>query len=313
MDYEIVRTERTAIQARGISPDPYGRWLSFVGKSQKTQETYTRAIKQFAKYVEANGITAPHLEDIRAYKDRLIADGKKPTTVNAYLIAVKLFFQWTASEGLYPDVASRVEKVKLDDNFKHDYLTSRQAGKLLKSVNKDSEGGLRDYAIIALMVTCGLRTIEVVRANVEDMRTAGDSMALYLQGKGHTERTEYVKLPEPVEDAIRQYLSIRGNTQGNAPLFTSVAHRNSGERMTTKSVSRIAKESLETAHLKTDRITAHSLRHTAAVINLTNGGTLEETQSLLRHKSESTTRIYSHLVERQNNNSEYRIAKAIFG
>lgn len=163
------------------------------------------------------------------------------------------------------------------------------------------------------MVTCGLRTIEVSRANIEDMRASGDSMVLYLQGKGHTERTDYVKLPEPVEDAIRGYLKGRANTKPTDPLFTSISHRDYGHRITTKSVSRLCKEALEGANLKTARITAHSLRHTCAIINLTNGGTLADTQGLLRHSSPEITKIYTHLIERKNNNSEYRISKAIFG
>ena len=67
------------------------------------------------------------------------------------------------------------------------------------------------------------------------------------------------------------------------------------------------------AGLESDRLTAHSLRHTAATLNLLNGGTVEETQQLLDHKNINTTLIYSHALERAKNNSEQRIAKAIFG
>jgi len=300
MEYEIVTAEQRGVTAtRELTQELYTRWTSYIGKSQKTQETYTRAIKQFAKYLSSKGITAPKREDIIDYKRQLEAEGKKPTTISAYIASVRLFFKWTAIEGLYPDVADRVEGAKLDKSFKKDYLTSRQAGKLLKSIDTTTEGGLR--------------TIEIARANIEDMRANGDSIVLYLQGKGHTERTDYVKLPEPVEEAIRSYLKARGDTEPTAPLFTSVSHRDYGERITTKSVSRLAKEALEGADLKTARITAHSLRHSCAIINLMNGGTLADTQGLLRHSSPEITKIYTHLIERSNNNSEYRISKAIFG
>ena len=65
--------------------------------------------------------------------------------------------------------------------------------------------------------------------------------------------------------------------------------------------------------LKSDRLTAHSLRHTAATLNLLNGGTVEETKQLLGHANINTTLIYSHALERAKNDSENRIAKAIFG
>ena len=66
------------------------------------------------------------------------------------------------------------------------------------------------------------------------------------------------------------------------------------------------------AGLKSDRLTAHSLRHTTATLNLLNGGTPEETMQLLRHSNLNTTLIYSHTIERANNKSEERVAKAIF-
>jgi len=163
------------------------------------------------------------------------------------------------------------------------------------------------------MTTTGLRTISVILADVGDIRTAGDDIALFYQGKGHEEKADYVKLAEPVEEAIRAYLTARGETDPKAPLFSSEAHRNGGERMTTRSISRIAKEHLKEIGLNSDRLTAHSLRHTAATLNLLNGATVEETQQLLGHANINTTLIYSHALERAKNNSEKRIARAIFG
>jgi integrase/recombinase XerC len=162
------------------------------------------------------------------------------------------------------------------------------------------------------MVTAGLRTIEVARANIEDLRTVADFTALYIQGKGHEEKTDYIKVVEEVEDAIRDYLNARGEKDRKAPLFASIANRDAGERMTTRSVSRIAKERLIAVGLDSERLTAHSLRHTTATLNLLNGGTVEETQQLLRHTNINTTLIYSHALERAKNNSEARVAKAIF-
>ena len=83
--------------------------------------------------------------------------------------------------------------------------------------------------------------------------------------------------------------------------------------MTTRSISRIVKENMIRAGLKSDRLTAHSLRHTTATLNLLNGGTPEETMQLLWHSNLNTTLIYSHALERANNKSEERIAKIIWG
>ena len=309
----INTTELTTRQE--LNEEVFKRWTAYIDASPKTVETYSKAIKQFFIYLQNSGITQPQREDIVAYREYLSQD-HKPTTVQSYLAAVKLFFQWTESEKgrcHYPNIAERVQGAKLDTEHKKDYLTTKQANKFLGAIDRSTLKGKRDYAMLSLMITTGLRTISVINANVEDVRTVGDATALFYKGKGRNEKAIYVKLAEPVEDAIRDYLKARGRADGKEPLFTSIANRNSGERMTTRSISRVAKEHLIEAGLESDRLTAHSLRHTAATLNLLNGGTVEETQQLLDHKNINTTLIYSHALERAKNNSEQRIAKAIFG
>jgi len=313
MNELITLQENRALAAQAeLKEELFYRWTSYIDASPKTVETYSKAIKQFLLYLSENGIRQPQREDIVAYRDFLKAD-HKPTTVQSYLAAVKLFFQWTEREGLYPNVADRVKGAKLDTEHKKDYLTSKQTAKLLNAIDRSTLKGLRDYAMLSLMVTTGLRTISVIRADIGDIRAAGDETALYYQGKGHEEKADYVKLAEPVEEAIRAYLTARGETDVKAPLFASISNKNSGERMTTRSVSRVAKDHLIEVGLESDRLTAHSLRHTAATLNLLNGATVEETQQLLGHANINTTLIYSHALERAKNNSEHRIAKAIFG
>ena len=309
---ELLAIEQSPLVIREISEEVFNSWTSFIDASPRTVETYSKAIKQFFIYLQGKGIKQPQREDIVAYRKYLSKD-HKPTTVQSYLAAVKLFFQWTEQEKIYPNIAQRVKGAKLDTEHKKDYLTKKQVSKLLKSIDRSTLKGKRDYAMLSLMVTTGLRTVSIINANVEDIRAAGDATALYYKGKGHQEKATYVKLAEPVEEAIRDYLKARGRADGKEPLFTSTAHRNNGGRMTTRSISRVAKESLIDIGLDSDRLTAHSFRHTAATLNLLNGGTVEETQQLLDHKNINTTLIYSHALERAKNNSEKRIAKAIFG
>ena len=300
-------------QRAGFTPDLFSRWIAFIDASPKTAETYTRNLRQFITYLQENGISQPTREDVIAYREGLKAQGKKPTTIQSYLAPVKLFFAWTQTEGLYPNIAERVKGAKIDKGHKKDYLTSSQAGKLMGSIDRTTLKGKRDYAMLSLMVTTGLRTVSIIRADIGDIHPVGDSPALYFQGKGHDEKADYVKLAPPVEAAIRDYLKARGERNPAAPLFASEAHRNAGGRMTTRSISRTAKEHMVEIGLDDERHTAHSLRHTAATLNLLNGATLEETQQLLGHASITTTQIYAHALERANNNSEYRIAAAVFG
>lgn len=307
----IQQSTEVVQQGSIINEELFGRFIAYLDASQKTIDTYTRAIKQFFKYMYAAGISEPRREDILAYREYLKGT-HKPTTVQNYIVAVRLLFQWTEQEGIYPNIANHIKGAKIDRNHKKDYLTSRQVKKVLEVAKKDGLQGLRDYAILALMFTGGLRTIEVSRANIEDLRTAGDCEVLYLQGKGHEEKTDYIKLMPAVEDAIRQYLAARGTVDTSEPLFTSTSNNNRGKQLSTRTISSIVKSALVAAGYNSDKLTAHSTRHTAVTLALMGGKKLEEVQQFARHKNLATTLIYAHNIDRAKNDCEQTIAKAIF-
>ena len=287
------------------------RWEAFMDVSPKSKETYRKAVKQFMLYLEENGIAKPDRETIIGWRDSVKAD-HKPTTAQTYLTAVKLFFRWLEQEGIYKNIADHVKGVRISTGHKKDYLTSNQSRKVLQTIATDSIKGLRDYAIVGLLLTTGVRTIEVVRADIADLRTLGDDTVLYIQGKGKEEKADYVKIAPQVETAIREYLKARGEVSDADPLFTSTSNNNAGKRMTTRSISAIAKESMIEAGYNSDRLTAHSMRHTAGTLALLNGATPREVQQLLRHSNINTTMIYTHDLERAKNDSEVKVANAIF-
>ncbi len=294
-----------------IEVELFDSFISYLDASPKTIDTYRKSIRQLFNYFSFNGIKKPKREDILLYKEKLKARGCKPTTIQNYITACKIFFKWTSQEGYYPNIAEHIKGAKLDREHKKDYLTSSQVKDILESIEKDNIKGLRDYAIILLMVTGGLRTIEIVRANISDLRALGSFTVLYVQGKGKEEKTEYVKISFPVEKAIRKYLKIRGTTFETSPLFVSLSNHNRGERLTTRSISGIVKDRLKKAGYNSSRLTAHSLRHTAVTLSLLAGKNLAEVQQFARHINISTTMIYNHALDKSKNGCSEAITKAI--
>ncbi len=307
---ELIAVGNREISQRQSLDELEARFIAYLDVKPRTVETYGKALRPFFSWLAERGITQPKRADIIAYRDSLNAT-LKPSTVITYLATVKLFFKWAVQEGLYHvNPAENIKGPKLDKNHKKDALTSTQAKTILQGIDRDTLQGKRDYAVMALMTGCGLRCIEVARANAEDIGTAGDSTVLYVQGKGRDEKTEYVKLAQPVEAAIREYLKARGKASG--PLFASTSNNGKGQRMTTRAISGIVKSHFRAAGFDSDKLTAHSLRHTAATLALLNGASYQETQQLLRHSSLNTTMIYAHNLERAANTSEGRIAAALF-
>lgn len=303
--------ESTALQATSINEDMLARFISYLDTSPKTVQTYSRAIRQLYKWLGYHGISRPTREDIIAYREELKAT-HKATTVQSYIIATRLFFQWLEQERLYPNIAQHIKGAKISKEHKKDYLTSKQVKAVMAGIETDSPQGRRDYAIFALMVTGGLRDIEVHRANIEDLRTLGDSTVLYLQGKGREERAEYVKVPAEVERALRESLADRPTASKTDPLFISLSNNSRGGRVSTRSISGIVKKALVNAGYNSDTLTAHSLRHTAVTLSLLGGNSLQEVQQFARHSNISTTQIYAHNLDRMKNQCENTIASAIF-
>ena len=301
------------IDRQEVGAELFNRFIAYLDTTPKTIETYTKALRQLFSYFSLNGIRQPQREDIIAFREELKASGHKPTTIQNYITATKLFFSWTAQEGYYPNIAEHLKGAKLDREHKKDYLTSRQVKEVLGSIEQDSLQGLRDYAMLFLMVTGGLRTIEVSRANIGDLRTLGDNSVLYVQGKGREEKTDYIKLSAPAEQAIRAYLKARGEKNEEAPLFSSTSNNNRGARLTTRSVSGIVKTRLQQAGYDSEKLTAHSLRHTAVTLSLLAGKDITEVQQFARHANIATTMIYNHALDKAKNGCSEAITQAIMG
>lgn len=289
------------------------RFLRYADIAPSSVKTYAKSLSVFFEWARERIDGTPTRENLIEYRQEVIAT-RKPTTAASYINALKQFFKWLNFEGITPtNLAEHLKGAKMPKGFRKDALTEGQAKDLVLSIDTETLEGKRDLAIIALTTTCALRTIEIVRANIEDMKPQGGYMALFVQGKGRTDKSEIVKVSDHVERIIRAYLSARGETDPKAPLFASLSDRNNGGRLTTNSVSRIVKNHLRACGLDSDRLTAHSLRHTGITLALLHGSTLAEAQQMARHSSINTTMIYNHAIERANNLSEERTTAAIFG
>ena len=312
MNAIIATQSGSIVEQQEIGAELFNRFIVYLDTTPKTIETYTKALRQLFGYFSLNGIRQPQREDIIAFREELKASGHKPTTIQNYITATKIFFSWTAQEGYYPNIADHLKGAKLDREHKKDYLTSRQVKEVLGSIERDGLQGYRDYAILTLMVTGGLRDIEVSRANIGDLRTAGENTVLYVQGKGRQEKTEYVKISQPVEKAIREYLRERGDAGEQEPLFTSLSNNSKGKRLSTRSISGIVKNRLKKAGYNSERLTAHSLRHTAVTLSLLAGKDITEVQQFARHANIATTMIYNHSLDKAKNSCSEAISQAIF-
>jgi site-specific recombinase XerD len=286
-----------------------------------TYDLYIRILKQYTKYLIDNQIVFAKTRDIINYLEWKRGQGYTTHW---------LYHQTTAIKGLYRYLSSNQKRLKLPEEYAQNItesiknerinhkvskpiLTIEQAKKLLLFTknNRKYIWHYRDYAIFYLMITTGLRSVEIRRAKRKDLRIVDNQLILYIQGKGRRSTDDFVKISKGVEEALNDYFKKRKDK--NPYLFIVYRHRTTNPMISrsffNKMIQRIFKES----GLEDTGITAHSLRHTAATLNLLRGGTLESTRQFMRHTNMSTTLIYAHLVERMKNDSENLIEDYILG
>ena len=278
-----------------------------------SKNLYRRTLKQYFNWVDTtnyllNEIARPQLLE---YKDYLLSSGMSSLTVGSYITSVRRFYEWTEANKFYPNVAKGIKTPKRKQQFKKQPLLPAQATALL---NFYQDKALRDYAIISLLLRTGLRTIEVIRASVEDITFKGGQRVLLVQGKGRDEKDNFVILTDKSYQPIAEYLATRENVKSSDPLFTSTSNNSKGERLTTRTISYIAKEGLKAIGLDEKSYTAHSLRHTTAVNILRAGGSLETAQFTLRHSNPATTQIYTATLneERRLQNSGEALIDSLY-
>lgn len=295
-----------------VSTKVVNSFIAFLDVSPLTVKAYRAGISRLITYLSKEGIRQPKRETIIDFKNYLIHCENKPSTVALYMSAIRRFFSWCEASGLYPNVAAGIKSPRQERSHKRDAFSAEELKAIISGLDHKTLEDKRNFALFTLITACGLRTVEVARANVGDIHRISGVLVLDIQGKGRTEKDAFVKLTPMVEKAITDYLSARGNVKPSEPLFVSCSRRNRGGRLTTRTISGVCKRAMLGAGFDSPRLTAHSLRHSAVTIALMGGMSLQETQAFARHANIATTTIYAHDVNRLKSMCEATISNAIF-
>lgn len=287
-------------------------WIRFCDVKPETQKTYLKSIKQFHIFLQVQGISSPCRDDVIAFRDSLLQTCK-PTTARLYLTAVKMFIRWLASKGYCANFADNIKGVKVPTTHNRDALTAAESKQVLKSFSGNDIKTLRDKCIMTLMLTCGLRSVEVVRADVGDIEKRQGRIFIRVHGKARDGKVDKVQLPQQVYSLIQDYLKLRGKVKAEEPLFTALSNRNKNQRLQTQTISRLAKKSFKNVGIDSPRITCHSCRHTSATVMFIAGVDIAKVQQILRHRNPATTQIYRHDLDEMQNDGTNIVANMLFG
>jgi site-specific recombinase XerD len=218
-------------------------------------------------------------------------------TQNYHIIALRNLLKYLAKQNIDALAAERIELGKVN-RPQVESLSKNDVEKIRGQVDRTTETGLRDAAIIDMLLSSGLRVSELAALDRNDIDKNQNEFT--VRGKGNKDRLVFVT--DECLNTIFDYLSKR--TDNLQPLFIqysrfSEASRDGDyRRLTPRSIQRLLAKYGKLAGVKTN-ITPHKLRHTYATRLLTNGADLRSVQMLLGHSDISTTQIYTHLSDRE--------------
>jgi integrase/recombinase XerC len=229
--------------------------------------------------------------ELIAYRQHMVAAGRRPAAVNRRLDALRRLCRWARGTGaLDNDAAGNVRPMRTIRNRQPVGLSDIEIHALLRAAGASSHGlAARNYAMAQLMLQAGLRVSEVAGLQVADIIMSDRSGSVRIRhGKGLKARE--VPLNATARRALKQHLDQRGVLGQDAALFVS----SRDTAMPVRTIQAVIASLARRARLKRVAVSAHTLRHTFALGYLRdNPGKLVELANLLGHDSLDTTAIYT--------------------
>lgn len=264
-------------------------------RNPNTRAAYARAVARFCEWCEARGI---RLQDVApvvvaSFIEGLGQSHSKPT-VKQNLAAIRMLFDWLVISQVMPsNPATSVRgPTYVVKRGKTPVLSATDARTLLDSIDCSKVSGLRDRALIAVMVFSFARVGAVVGMNVEDYYPEGKRWWLRLHEKGG--KLHLVPAHHTAEDYLDSYLDAAGIAdEKKTPLFRTLNERRllTERRISRHDVLRMVKRRSQAADLP-ETLCCHTFRATGITAYLEGGGTIENAQAIAAHESPRTTKLY---------------------
>lgn len=263
------------------------------GYSKSTLDGYRIELGMFSRFVDKS-IVLVSTSDIRKFLAS--NDSWKSSTVDKKLSSIKAFFAWLVDEEMMlNNPASRIKPPK-----KPQRLIKGLSIKEIEIVRESCKTD-RERALMEVMYSTACRVSEIANIKISDIDK--QNMSINVVGKGDKERTVY--LSDKALYHLNKYLLSRKENRYKPSEYLFIGIRNPFKNITTAALERIVDKIEQRANI-TKTLTPHVFRHTAGMLMMENGATLEDVQHILGHSSPSTTLIYAHVSEERKKQAHRR-------
>jgi site-specific recombinase XerD len=276
--------------------------------SLNSRRSYEHAIRDFIEWYCSEPRLAFNKTVVTRYRIALEQRSYAPSTINLRLAAVRRLAYEASDCGLLsPDLAAGIRRVKGAKRLGvrvGNWLTAEQGKKLLAVHSGQQLKDLRNHAVVAMLLGCGLRRAELVAVKIEDFELREDHWVLAdLIGKGRHMRT--IPVPGWVKSAVDAWMDAADLPAGTLFRAISKTGKIHGCGFTAKVVWSIVREAAKDCGIGV--LAPHDLRRTCARLCHQAGGELEQIQFLLGHVSVQTTERYLGCKQRLQNAVNDRI------
>lgn len=269
-------------------------------RNRNTRLSYQRAVWQFARFCERRQLELNSIDPfiVATYVEHKGKTLSKPT-VKQHLAALRMLFDYlVVGQAMASNPAASVRGPKhVVKRGKTPVLTAEDARLLLDTIDTKTTIGLRDRAIIGVMIYSFARVGAAVFLKIEDYYQQGKRYWLRLHEKGGKEHS--LPVHHKAEEYLDAYLAMTGigHAKGT-PLFRRVNRKGLLQEagLDRREVLAMIKRRVAQAGLP-DSISCHSFRATGITTYLKNGGTLEKAQQIANHESPRTTKLYDRTVD----------------
>ena len=276
------------------------------GSSPLTVDSYRYSFIQFLQFLlEERGIPADKVSISDLTYDNLIAflgwlqdsRGNALSTRNQRQSALNSFIRFLMYE--FPEYMDEYQRVlaipiKKTPQKEISYLKTGGAALLISKVDIDKTNGLRDYVMLSLMYTTGIRVSELLQIRVKDL-SLHEPYTLLVHGKG--QKSRYVPIMRSIVPQIQKYIARKGydrHEKLNEWLFKNHMNQQFTRQGINYLVRKYAKMAqMENPELIPENFSPHKMRHTTAMELVASGVDLIYIRDLLGHVSVNTTEVYA--------------------
>lgn len=260
--------------------------------SPKTRTLYSQALDEFLGWVASTQQPEFSKAAVNGWRAHLESTGLAPSSINVRLSAVRKLAMEAADNGLMDSsLASGIQRVhgaKSLGTRMGNWLSGSQAQDFLTAPDATTVKGMRDRAILALMLGAGLRRSEVAALNVEHIQQReGRWVICDLVGKHG--RVRSIPIASWIKAAIDRWLSAAGVSTGRIFRSMNKADRIVGDGMTAQAVYNLVSEYATSLGIQ---LAPHDCRRTFAQLARKGNASIEQIQLSLGHASVQTTERY---------------------